>query len=638
MKRQKRILPPVLLEKIKDPKVAFFLNPQYWVKTPLLLVPKSSVRPKRSAPAFDKCVATYVTYNEIFKDTEHVSNSEEEFFENMKEFDFYDSLQALAKLNYLLSDGYYKRDPGELIFVRQLFSGIPRQRLENLWYMGRKLFFRQQLLSLIKVDIMQNDLKTKKKLVGKDLSSFSKLIFRVTDFTEIDCQRKEDKCKIKKEKNDVWLGSFIRNIKFNSSQQFRFTLPRYWTIYFDCLERARKKFPKEAFPIVLEFKKATGLNLELFMFLGFGILGHYLKSDKSILIKKPGEFLISNQFFKNLVPAVKNQANKIFSAISSTKRGFIKSFNYEDRRTGAFYVGFQPIWRKPLFKLNKDAYFLLDIRYLEETMTSGIYAQINDYLLDRERCLSKSEQKYIKDKRNKLNAFVGRGFEIYVNDLFHRLYNKRLTKVLYSEIDGDETGGVDFIIYYPDTLLFIEVTTSSLRHNTILTADLKKIEEEIKTIFFSGMGRKSKGKIFQLDTAISMFIKGKLQKLNIDPKSIKNIYPVLILEKGLPDIPPMPDRYRTYFREKRLLQGYENNFQFIGIEELEIIETLVNKGNTLPSILEERQKSVYKDLPFKNYLYFERKSNLSHNAYLRKQTDKFHKCAVKVFFKKTQTQ
>jgi hypothetical protein len=620
-------------KKIKDLALDSLLKSIQWVQTPLLTVPRDYLpkKPKGDTP-IDKSIAEYVTYQEIYEGTDKIENNEKLFFKEISEFDFNDAFQSLAKLNYLLSEGYHQKNPEELIYVDQLFSGELRKRLKNFWHLGRKIFYRQQLLGLIKTNIVKNDKRKDKKLVGKDLEAFARVMFRVTDFTESDRIEKERRAKSEKEREKIRLGTYCRNIHFNSTHRFGNLLPRYWTIYFECIKEAERLYPGQTFPIAREFRKVTGLDLELFILLAFGLYGRYLTVGKSVLMGKRGEFLIDNRYFQNLKPKVRKGAKRIFSILADSKRGFKKEFESEDRKGGSFYYNFQPFWRKPFYKLNENAYFLLDPEYFQEKITFGIYGQISDYYAALYKGANAETKKEIDRKRFALNAFTGRCLEIYVGNLLKRLYpsHPALACRLFSEMEGHPTGGVDFIVYYPTSLVFIEVTISGIRHNTVLTGDFAEIEKEIRQIFFSAENRKSKGKVVQLNDAINSFKKGGLGGLKIDPKTIKQFYPVLVLEKGIPIIPPIFTTYLDWIQEKELLQGHLDNFTLIDLEELEMVESLVAKGVELPEILEHYKSSGYGGLPFKNFLAFERK-DICPNQFLGNQMDKMFRDVEKYF-------
>lgn len=623
-------------KKIQDLAVDSSIKSIPWVQMPLLTVPRDYLpkKPKGKTP-LNKSITAYVTYQEIYEGTDKIENNETLFFKEISEFDFNDALQSLAKLNYLLSEGYRQKNPEELIYVDQLFSGDLRKRLTNFWHLGRKIFYRQQLLGLLKVNIVKNDRRKDKKLVGKDLEGFARVMFRISDFTERENIEKEKRAKSREERERISLGTYCRNIHFNSTHEFRKLLPRYWTIYFECIKEAERLYSGQTFPIAQKFSEVTGLELELFFLLAFGLYTRYLTAQKSVLMGKPGEFLIGNQYFQNLKPKVRKRAKKIFSVLACSKRDFKKEFESEDRKGGSFYYNFQPFWRKPFYKLNEDAYFLLDAEYLQEKMTFGIYGEINDYYLSRGKDANDEEKGEIDRKRIALNAFTGRCLEIYVGKLLKRLYllPPALARRLFLEMEGHPTGGADFIVYYPNSLVFIEVTISGIRHNTVLTGDFGEIEKEIRQIFFSAENRKSKGKVVQLNDAINSFKEGKLKGLKIDPKTINQFYPVLVLEKGLPILPRIFDTYRDWIKEKGLLQGHLDNFTLIDLEELEMIEGLVAKGEELPEILEHYKAPEYRGLPFKNFLYFERKT-IPPNKFLDMQMDKM--CIeMEKYFRKT---
>jgi len=620
-------------KKIEDRTIDSVLKSIQWVQTPLLTIPRHYLPKKpKNKTAIDKCIAQYVTYQEIYKYTDKVENNENLFFKEISEFDFNDALQSLAKLNYLLSEGYHRINPEELIYIDQLFSGKLRQRLKAFWRLDRKIFYRQQMLALIKANIVRNDERKNKKLVGKDLESFARVMFRVTDFTESDRIKRERRTRTEEGRKKVSLGVLCRNLHFNSSQEFASLLSRYWTIYFECIREAERLYLKEVFRIAREFRKATGLNLELFILLCFGLYAHYLKPKKSVLIDQPGQFLIGEQYFKNLKARIRKKAKRIFSILAYSKKGFKREFELQDKKGGSFYFNFQPFWRKPFYKLNENTYFLLDLQYLQEKMTLGIYGEINDYYIMHRKEANSREKEKIDRKRTALNAFTGRCLEIYVRNLLRRMYPTQppLARRLFWEGQGDSTGGVDFIVHYPDCLIFIEVTISGIRHNTMLTANFDKIEKEIKQIFFSAENRKSKGKVVQLNGAINSFKKGELNSLGIDPSTIRRIYPILVLQKGIPTIPVVFARYCGWIRKKRFIRGYLDNFLIIDLEELEMIESIVSQGVQLPDILEQYKSSEYKGWPFKNFLCFEWKS-VPRNQFLDSQLSKMFKDVEKYF-------
>jgi len=617
------------IRKNKNLMLQFLLKNNNWIKTEFLILPQVYVRQqKRFSEGFHKSIVVYISYKEIFHNTEFSENSEEIFINELKEFDFRDLLLILAKLNYLLSGKYNTVNPDELSYINELFTGIPKQRFINLWYLEkRKLFFRQQLLFLIKTNLIKNNFKKGKKLVKQDLNKFGRVIFRVTDL--INSEEMKD---INSKRADL-----IRNLYINSSQSYKYLLPRYWTIYFECRREAEKKFPKEIFPILKTFNKITGIDLKFFFFLTLGLYSNYLVHKKEI-VKNPEKFLIGSNYFRRLKLKYRKKAKKIFSLLSSTKNILKKEFEIIDSKLGNYYYNFQPLWRNPLYKYNSKTYFLLDPHFFQEKTTFGIYDEINTYLIKKiKKTSGKRRNKYIQ-QRNLLNSFTGRCLEIYVHKLLRRIYPKRdlLEDRLISGIEGDISENVDFIIKYEDSVVLLEVTISGINHNTLIKADLDEIDREIKGIFFGRNIKKiwkSKGKIYQFESTISDLKKGIYSKFGITSQNIKEIYPVLLVDKGLPDLPFMLDRYLKWIKERDLLKGVLKNIMFINTEDLEIIETLIKDGIPFPEIIRGYNNSNYRGLPFKNYIIFELKRNVTDNKFLISQLSKMIE-KMYLYFKK----
>jgi len=465
------------------------------------------------------------------------------------------------------------------------------------------------MLSLMKIAILE---KGNGSLVKDKLSVFSRTIFRITDLMET---------KFPAHIN----GYLLRNYYFNHIENPAHSYPRYWILYTECFEEAKKRYPKGSFPIEKKFQEVTGLDLKLFIFLTFGLLAHYFKPDLE-LIEKPEKFKISEQYFRNLKEDIQKQAKKIFLVLSASIDE-LKSQIEEKEGYGkkGFYHSFSVFWEKPLLKLAENKYILIDKEYLQEKATHGIY-----YLL-----LEGLKREGAEGDINKLNAFIGRCFEFYVRKLLTRIYPNSavLTKRVFCDIDGDNTGGVDFIVCYPDSSVLFEVTTSAIPHKILLSGDMAKIEEKIQNIFFSTANRRSKGKIYQLNNGISVIKKGNLYKFTVPPDKLK-IYPVLVMEKFFPWVPPVVELCQKCIREKGLLSGYIENFMILDIEELELLEEVINScGQTFPQIFEEYKASEYKNWSFKNFLYYKKSDVSLKNSYLLKQFRKMRDLFSKEYFK-----
>ena len=385
-----------------------------------LWVPKSSVSKPRKDPALEKTIGVYVDYPEIYYDTPHAENTMEILINELKSFDFRDLLQGLAKLNYFLSDGYTRVNKLDLQLIDDFFPklSVEHERLVIAFANKRKIFFRQQVLGLVKLNLLHNNFKKGKKLIKNDLKTFGRLLLRITGFTESETNAALEKAKTQEEHNEILTGSIMRNMSFNSSQQFRYTIIRYWTLYNEIANQVQEN----KYPIHERFREIARMDLDYYMALSFAIRGHYMNAKETV-IEKPGDFLIGAQFFKNIKAHLRRQTNRLLNELSATKRDFVKAIKSEKTKGQESFFSYQCFWKKPLFKLHGKAYFLVDDQFLEEKLTFGVFGLVRDHFLDKENKASTTiERKRFGQERNMLNAFMGRCVEIYLNDLSLALF------------------------------------------------------------------------------------------------------------------------------------------------------------------------------------------------------------------------
>lgn len=277
-------------------------------------------------------------------------------------------------------------------------------------------------------------------------------------------------------------------------------------------------------------------------------------------------------------------------------------------------------------------YFPIDFKFLTEKATTGIYWTIFNYLTNNNNYSKTAREQYI----NKLKAFYGRCLEYYVYELFKKVYNRGLLqKTYYSEYDGENTGNVDLILDYGNTLFFFEITASSIKFNTALSASYEKIFNEIDSIFFGG-DEDRKGKIIQLDEAINNFKENSLKIDLISPERIERIYPILVLQTGLPQAPGLFEEYKNIILKKGYLKDYIDDFTIIDIEELECLMDLVHSENlSLADLFKEFKKSIYFNQSLKNFLYYNKfleKLKTNDKKITSEIYKKFHYSAINYLF------
>ena len=269
-------------------------------------------------------IKTYVTYKELFENTEYEQNSKTDYQENIKQFKALDTLQTLAKLNCLSSNTYHVvKSNIPLDLLKPLASNIIRSRLIHFWKKGKFLITRQQLLASMKFTMLWNIHEKQNQIaVEEDLPSFLRLLYRVTDFLQDHFHRELSKCSDEKVRDEIMLANLATMQELSFLPGVPYLLLRYWILYTDCVGEVRKRFPKEDYLLHKRFNEITGLDLQLHILLVMSIWLYY----HNLNLTDPSKFLIGPKFFARLRKEVKKKAQSIFSKMSADQEGFRKHF------------------------------------------------------------------------------------------------------------------------------------------------------------------------------------------------------------------------------------------------------------------------------------------------------------------------
>ncbi|MFO7928554.1 MAG: hypothetical protein R6U35_02695 [Candidatus Humimicrobiaceae bacterium] len=92
------------------------------------------------------------------------------------------------------------------------------------------LFSRQQILSLIKINLIYNNDDSGKKSIEENFNGFGKIIFGISDFLEKN---------IPNDKESI-IKNIFKNIYLNHEQRLMLLLQRYYYFYFKIFGKVKK--------------------------------------------------------------------------------------------------------------------------------------------------------------------------------------------------------------------------------------------------------------------------------------------------------------------------------------------------------------------------------------------------------------
>lgn len=557
----------------------------------------------------ERDVISYITFEELFPKE---NNSADLIRNGFEEFWKEDIVQVIAKINYAASNFYYKSSDEEAKIIAA-FVGVKQREIISILHNSRKMLSRQQLLANLRLAfLLASDDDKKKKVLGEE-ELFGKLIYRITDFMEE--TKGPDILPLPRAaaKKKLYL-SFARNMVFNEPATLVLGLTRYWYIFNKVAYT--KKYKK--FGLKGKFKKATGTDFNALTAVGFAIWGFYSEPNREKRLSQPNEFIFNKNYFRKVNPSSKRKLLKALKNLSGDFKHFQTEFAMQPSKIGEHF-SFNPFWRKPIIHSAKNAYYILDMKYLEERLGMGAFWFIFDSANTGE-------------ERKKVKGEWGNIFEGYVNQLVKETFIKKRQRV-FSEIDGDETGGVDFIICYPDTLFFIEVTTKQVAYNQWIESNDSDLDKSLKRILIKD--DKSKGRVIKLQECIEKVKTGTLKLEGVDVKKIKNFIPIVLFEKA----PPMHRRLWHFYDNLLTNNGisdrkFLDDLDFWDIEELEMLFSDVLKGKSLPTILKEREEAGYFKDSIRNF-YIIHRNHFDKHPLLKKAFKQMTDHIKKVLFKKS---
>lgn len=565
-----------------------------------------------TGPSLDRDVIAYATFEELFPSEK---NTKEIIEKEFSKFWVRDIVQVLAKINYSASPFYYKQTLEEhkiiaAFLTPQQIKWLLSERL------SRKPISRQQLLANLRVAFIYSSEDPKSLKVLGNEKAFGKLIYRITDFMEDPKTYDTTGLSVTDSKTKLSL-SMNRNIIFNESETFARAFTRYWYIF----NRIAYKKKHRDFKLKGRFKKITGTSFNYMGAVGFAIWGFYSQPQRKMRLSQPHEFIFNRNYFRKTNINTRNKLLKALKTLSGDWSYFKKEFSAQTQGAGQHF-SFIPFWKKPILRQNKDAYYVLDIQYLEGRLSAGAFWFIKDEAI-------------MEGKLNYVQGRWGNMFEDYIELLVKETFKNKPVKV-FSFINEDQEGKPDLIISYEDTLFLIEITTKQVSLRAWLDCDEAEIKKYLERILIKDS--RNNGKAISLSKTIERIKKGEMMLKGVDVAKIKKFIPIILFEKA----PPMYNRLWSFYQNILEKSGvtdrsFLDELEFWDVEEMEIILADVLKGKSLPEIMKEKEdKGFYKD-SVKNF-YILGRNHIDKHPILGEAFEKMTDQHKKILFKKSANQ
>ena len=518
----------------------------------------------------------YATWKSVY---DVAAPSLETMIAALKEFNAADLLQTLSKISFISQ--YELGFNGEIPPLSYFKDFIDKDVLQNLSKrrdISKICLGRSQILFL-QLMTLRYSMENGGKPANADLLGVGRLLLLSGSYCEggsiTDEQGRMEKDSIK--------GNMVRNLVFNANERLQYKLPRYWHIITQIQNEVQRIYPKEVFPFNKTIIDETGATPQEICEYTFAVLCHYFKDEKEEILRNPGNFLIGPDYFKNVIPKNRAGADRRLQDLSKTHAGFIASLP-EDISKGGYDT--RPIHGTPLYKLSTNSFFLLDLKSLLDNCTEGVF-----WMAFNKTAPGSKERK-------QLRCYWGRLLERYANHILQSYFPTTFLAPRLYIGDEEDFSGVDFIVIDPESAIFIEVTNSPIPILKLLSADWSEQKKSLDYILFKTQDGKA-GKAYKIANAIKEFRAGRLHLRGIDQKTIKMIYPVLVMERGFPQLPPITSELRNEIATKTGMVEAEH-FEIWDIEELEACQSVFRAG--MSNYIRQKHDGEHSEWPMQNFL------------------------------------
>jgi hypothetical protein len=491
--------------------------------------------------------------------------------------------------------------------VYDLFAGDSREKVLSILHREprRVVFVETHLLQAAKYAILFAKNEPANGFdEGKLLPTYMKFVLGIADLSD---EKTEDTTEPELQRLQ---RAALRSIYYFSRPDLLYSLVRNLDLFISIPHKLTEHHQYLDIPAL--FQEATGLTLETYCFLGLSLTALLTQ-------QKPGSFKDNNWY---ITP--ENYFSQTLISDKETEL-IMKEFTIDTQALKAmhqkrdnFEYNFNGLVQHPLVTFDKQRFFPLPLSLLKDKITVQVYWILFDYI----------KQKYGDKKRHTYTNFMGACFEEYVYRLLERIYpssplfaNRLIREVTYVR-GKEQVKTADNILVNLSSLILIETKISQLKvYLTGVAGDLEDFREDVRKIIVESFRTIQRTK--------EDFQKGLLRdKLQVEPTSIKHIYPVVITYGAFVQFPlvwkiveeEIVNNVPNY--DSELL----NNLQIVQLDDIETIESFLEEsGLSFERLLQLKiADSVYKHLAFHTYLQKEFQRFIPRRSkYLTQKFDQF---------------
>ena len=224
----------------------------------------------------------------------------------------------------------------------------------------------------------------------------------------------------------------------------------------------------------------------------------------------------------------------------------------DELRRRPFLIESLNVFRKyPLLKLDSDRVLMLDVQFVVELLTSGVYWSIHDALPE--------------GKRETFKQLWGRMFELYTVDLLAQFYPP-MSGMLSSDINYGN-GQIDALIDFGAYVLVIEIKSSLLTEPAKRSADKETFLADFRRKFTENERGKPKA-IKQLSAACRAILAGEIKTAKTGEQP-PIVYPIFVSDEPAVEATFMNAFFNEEFQKEGIVDARVKPLTVMSIDELE---------------------------------------------------------------------
>lgn len=337
---------------------------------------------------------------------------------------------------------------------------------------------------------------------------------------------------------------------------------------------------RQAVGINIETMRFDGLSIEDFVSVVFGLhayaSGVYPVHRRGVtqLVIDKATFVGQTRFSPSVLESFLAKRSATFATLRAAITGGGRWTPDEAREQVAsslFGPDFLVFRECPIMDLENGNYLILDLQFLAELLSNGLYFDVFSSLP--------------KQKRGDFNSLWGRVFELYVWDLLGHFY-KPVSGILQTDVEYDD-GQIDAVLDFGSYVVVIECKFFLLEHKAKFSRNKEDFERQLSLKIVENQKGKKKG-IRQLADAVSAIQEQRVR----GARGGRTVYPVLVVSESSLECFGINAYLHRRFQQLRGPSADSflvKPLTVMSIQELESILPYMEAGEaTWPDILEKR--------------------------------------------------